>query len=133
MPKMGRSKLLQATLKFARSHVNTTAICNRICTHPCKQAVQEQNSSVQKFVRSLKCATSHGSSRIPSQRKFCVEDRLRDEQRLCGRLSIPQIFSTLLYGRRKLRRFARLSPGKENKVVCYRNRFFISFAEVLID
>ena len=25
--------------------------CNRICTDPCKQAVQEQYSSVQKFVR----------------------------------------------------------------------------------
>ena len=36
--------------KFARTHVNTTAICNRICTVPCKQAVQVQNSSVQKFV-----------------------------------------------------------------------------------
>ena len=38
-------------LKVARTHVNTTAICNRICTVPCKQAVQVQNSSVQKFVR----------------------------------------------------------------------------------
>ena len=37
--------------KFTGTQVNTTAICNRICTVPCKQAVQVQNSSVQKFVR----------------------------------------------------------------------------------
>ena len=36
--------------KFARIYVNTIAICNRICTVPCKQAVQVQNSSVPKFV-----------------------------------------------------------------------------------
>ena len=37
--------------KIARIRVNayTTAICSRICTDPCKQAVQEQNSSVQKI------------------------------------------------------------------------------------
>ena len=41
-----------STKKFAQTHVNTIAICNIICTVPCKQAVQVQNSSVQKFVRS---------------------------------------------------------------------------------
>ena len=39
------------TAKCARIRVNTTAICNRIYMDPCKQAVREQNSSVQKFVR----------------------------------------------------------------------------------
>ena len=38
--------------KFAQTHLNTIAICNRMCTIPCKQAVRVQISSVQKYVRS---------------------------------------------------------------------------------
>ena len=43
---------MYSTKKFAQTQVNTIAICNRICTVPCKQAVRVQISSVQKFVRS---------------------------------------------------------------------------------
>ena len=42
---------MYSTKKFAQTHVNTIAICNRICPVPCKQAVQVQILSAQKFVR----------------------------------------------------------------------------------